>query len=812
MTIDDRPGSHSGAAMTDAGSPLPSPGEVGRRGFWPGVWVGVAGLGAVLLAAHRAVAQLPMTAATPLLPLASLFDLCLLAMLLLLTHTAGARALRALGLVMGRVEGVAFATALGLGLGAYTALALAFLGLYRPPVLLAMVVGAAALLHRDLLATATGLMQAVEALRRPGFRSRLPVPAPVMGLLATIIVAATAGVFTIPQSWDFLTIRLAAPLRWLIDRRVPEVLDINWSQPSLIAELLYRFGLAIGCACLAALVGVVRRPCRGGPLALALVALLGATFLPALLAALAPPHHWDPLTYHLTAPQRFLLTGWIAPLPEIEWSNLPLTAELLYGVGLAFGSEAFGQLLHFAFAALTAAALWALADRCFDRLTAWLAVAVFAAMPQVPIWAHVANVDLALACFLFLAVAAALRADEGADGNGQRPRVATDCRRWLGLAGVFAGLALGTKYQAMFAVAPLTLLVLLDGWRRRRVVDGAGPAVRSALVRAGHFAGIAALVASPWYLKNWLLLGNPVWPLIFGGRGFSAEALELTNYWVDGMVLAPRDLTGYLLLPLRIYTRGDFELRPAVILSPLFLLLPALVVLPPRRELLYLLGVSAGFAAGWALGFQELRYLLPVCAPLSLATAYLLRAAWARARLRPLVVAALVGSALITQTVVGLLVDAEGPISVVFGRLSRDAYLRPNAGYQALDFLARQMQPGETALLVHEAELFYFPPSSSVRTDHLNLNLILLTEAHPDPPDALAAMQAEGIDYLLANEGSVRFWRRFDTDDRLDRAMRVYWGFVPYLENLYWVGEDWRTDTVVYRLPRGPIAEARGER
>src|SRR5205823_7886923 len=288
-----------------------------------------------------------------------------------------------------------------------------------------------------------------------------------------------------------------------------------------------------------------------------------------------------------------------------------------------------------------------------------------------------------------LNVGRALRPDE-------RP---SDARRWLLFAGVFAGLALGTRHQALSAVPLLAAVVLVDGWRRR--------GARAALADAGVLGGAAALVAAPWYLKNWLLLGNPVWPLFFGGRGFGPLALERSNYFAAGMTISPRSPLGYLALPLRAYTHGDIEQR-LVVLSPLYLLLPALLWLPRRRELLYLLIPSLGLAVGWALGFQELRYLLPVCAPLSLAAAYALRAALARPRLGRLVQPALLGSALLCLALVGLHVGADRPLGVLLGRESHDAYLRQSVttgpSYRATSFLAGRLRPGETVRFFDEAQ------------------------------------------------------------------------------------------------------------
>ncbi|HEX5506502.1 MAG TPA: glycosyltransferase family 39 protein [Thermomicrobiales bacterium] len=647
-----------------------------------------------LYAAHQRVVALPATATSALVPLARLFDLCLLAGALLLAHALGARLLRALGLTAAPAEGTACATGLGLGALAYAALALGFVGLYRPPVLLAAVALAAVLLRRDLATSAAGVFRAARRLR-----------------------------------------------------------EIAGAMP------------------------------RGVPVLVVLLA--GALFL-AMLGALTPPHHYDPLSYHLVAPARYLQTGRIAPLPHLEYANLPFTAEVLYGIGLAFGSLAFGQLLHLAFGGLTALALWALARRRCEAPTAWLALAVFLATPLVTVWMRVADVDLALACFVFLMLAAALRAGDADAGPA--------ARRWLALAGAFGGLALGTKYQALFVVPVLALLLVIDGaWRRR----GARKAAGDALV----FLGAAALVAAPWYAKNWIALGNPLWPLFFGGRDLGAGVPALLTYYARGMAISPRTLAGYLALPLQVYLRGDIEQRFAI-LSPLFVLLPALVVLPRRRDLAYCLVLSAAIFAGWAAGFQELRYLLPLCAPLALATAYVLRAAWARRGLRWAVRPALIACALLTLGVTALQVGADRPTAVLLGRESQDAYLRRSittgASYRALSFLAGRVRPGETVRCFDEAQVFYF--DFPVETDHLNVNLLALTEAHPDPADALATLRAEHVDYLLVNEANLRYAERFDPDGRLARGVATFARLAPSLDEIYRDGPAGRPTIVIYRV------------
>jgi len=660
---------------------------------WLVGWLLVA-VAIALIICRVVVAAAPLTTQHPLAALASLGDLVLVGLTLMLGYCFGARALRLFELTMGRAERIASATALGLGLLAYCCLLLAFVGLYRPPLLIGAVLLSTLLLRNDLRHVADAFVRAGRDVRAQ---------------------TAVSG--------------------------------------------------------------------RG---AIGLALLIALTLFASALGALTPPHHFDALAYHLTAPARFLETGRLAPLPDVPYGNLPLTAELLYGVGLAFGSDAFAQLLHLAFGLLTALASWALARRSFDRATAWLAVALFLGTPLVTVWARVANIDLPLSCFLLLATLAVVRTGEvSAEG----------ARRWAILAGVWGGLALGTKYQALFAVPILTLLLYVDAARARH-------GWREVLARLALFCGPVLLLAAPWYLKNWLLLANPLWPLFSGGQGFDRLAVDLTDYFARGMVISPRTALGYILLPLRVYTRGSIE-APLTILSPLYLLLPLLLLLPARRAIFYPLVMSAGIAIGWALGFQELRYLLPICAPLSLATATVLRAGLRRPVLRRAVMPALYLATLLGMGTTLLHVGADRSLAVIAGFESRDAYLRQNLAtgptYRATSFLGERLQPGDIVRFFDDAQVYYVPYRTE--TDHLDIALIRLMASSPSPGAALATLRTEGVTYLVVNEGNIRYREQFDPEGRLAAAHTAFTSVTPLLERVYQDGPDDRPRVVIYHVP-----------
>ena len=111
---------------------------------------------------------------------------------------------------------------------------------------------------------------------------------------------------------------------------------------------------------------------------------------------------------------------------------------------------------------------------------------------------------------------------------------------------------------------------------------------------------------------------------------------------------------------------------------------------------------------------------------------------------------------------------------------------------------------GDSAAL--EAALTADPDDHQARFD---LALIALMEAHPAPDDALAALRAAGVDYLLVNEGNIRYRLRFDPDGRLRQAQAAFARLTPLLEPIYSDGPENKPSIVIYRIPAGAAAAGR---
>jgi len=318
--------------------------------------------------------------------------------------------------------------------------------------------------------------------------------------------------------------------------------------------------------------------------------LILAMLVIVLIRGLAPVTDYDGLTYHLVVPRDYLWAGRIFPRPGEAHANFPLTVDLLYIPAILLGLESAAKLIHLGFGVLLGLGVYALARRVLgSRSGAWLALLVLGTTPAIGTVGGYAHTDLGWVLFEFLAAYAVLcHGTERLATVGQagkpvlqptRSTRSVDERRWLALAGVFAGLGLGSKYLGLPALGVLGVAVIVQSGlltcREHKRVGLLRRPWGRVLGDGLLFGSVALAVAAPWYVKNWLWLGNPVYPLWFGGRGW--DAYQWANLLHTGTRYGPRQgWLGFLLLPWDLfrYTIGYFGPTPFVFPTPLSWLLP----------------------------------------------------------------------------------------------------------------------------------------------------------------------------------------------------------------------------------------------
>lgn len=248
---------------------------------------------------------------------------------------------------------------------------------------------------------------------------------------------------------------------------------------------------------------------------------LGFLALLLLLHSMAPPNEWDELAYHLPIPLRAAETGRF-PLAGHDFSYYPQLCESLTAAGLLLGGAiSVGRVIHYCFALALAGTVFLVSRELLpeNRKAAWLAIFVLAVEPTFVATAPIAGIDLALSFFALQAVWLLQR-----DG----------LRRTMFLAGILGGFACGTSYRGLVAAVALG--------------SAAVAARRARLLWAIALAGVVA--AAPWYVRNLVASGNPVYPYLrsvfpttplptgFGALGWPMPELHLTRNTTQ----APEDL------------------------------------------------------------------------------------------------------------------------------------------------------------------------------------------------------------------------------------------------------------------------------
>jgi hypothetical protein len=215
-----------------------------------------------------------------------------------------------------------------------------------------------------------------------------------------------------------------------------------------------------------------------------------------LVAATAPPTSPDALRYHLGLPKQWLETGAIGDSFWRFESFNPLGTQVLFAQGLALGGGGSAGAVGAVITALAAIAVFGLARELGggNLLAASIAFALFSLQGLVTWLATSSFAEPGLALYSVLAVWQAVR------------YVRTGENACLVGAGLLSGAAAGTKYLGLLTAAlvlvPVGLLALRAGRTRGLAVA----------------LGLAALLALPWYLRNVIEAGNPVYPLVFGGK------------------------------------------------------------------------------------------------------------------------------------------------------------------------------------------------------------------------------------------------------------------------------------------------------
>lgn len=494
------------------------------------------------------------------------------------------------------------------------------------------------------------------------------------------------------------------------------------------------------------------------------IILTTVILLPVFVSTLTPPNHWDELVYQLTIPKKYLTAHRFTYLPFLLYINMPHYLNLLYGWLMSFGSDVAPRMFHFLMGIATAVLMWSLCVRYWDRLTAYLSVIIFLGTPVIAMEMSTALVDIGLGFFFILGVISILN---WRDSGGNE-------KKWIILAGIFAGAQVGCKYQGIYGMLSLTLLLLMV-----LVAEFLIPRKKTlsyALTTVLYFVAPVLILILPWLIKNFIMVHNPVYPnlhSIFSGKYWTEEHSLQMKKWLGSMGMG-HSVVDFFLLFWRLPMKGwYFYSHFAGIITPFYFLpLPLLLfVRKSSRIMFYLLFAALGFLMCWFLGSQQVRFLIPGLTLFAILSAigisrtlqkYTFQS-WRLTEVFFIVIS-------IAITLTGIFAEPRDfillgkRVAVVFDHVDPNSYLANDCGVdnQPMIKYINQTLPPDARILMLFDNRGYYLERDYIAEGTFEVSRICAIFAKAESPDDLYRFWTEkGITHVLFNK---TYWRGYSGD------------------------------------------------
>ncbi|HEU18438.1 MAG TPA: phospholipid carrier-dependent glycosyltransferase [Deltaproteobacteria bacterium] len=348
-----------------------------------------------------------------------------------------------------------------------------------------------------------------------------------------------------------------------------------------------------------------------------LLIIITGILIAEILINLTPPISRDALIHHLAIPKLWLSHGGFYEMPWAVFSYYPMNINVLYLIPLYFGNDILPKFMHWAFGLGIALMIYTYLEKRLGKNWGLLGILIFISTPLVVRLSTSAYIDLGMVFFTTASIMAWVRWREGEYNENQ----------WLVISAVCMGLAVGSKYNAMIAWFFMNLMLVFS---LSRDTGKSGLAVKSGAI----FFAITLIIASPWFVKNLILTGNPMFPLFDGffkalhgiahgtsNGGGSDAAGWASNIFHRRAVMFGETFWEVLLIPVRIFFQGrddsaqyfDGVLNPILLITVPF----AFFRKDFRRDKMFFLLFSAFFffMAYFMRGIR-VRYILPIIPPL----------------------------------------------------------------------------------------------------------------------------------------------------------------------------------------------------
>lgn len=331
-----------------------------------------------------------------------------------------------------------------------------------------------------------------------------------------------------------------------------------------------------------------------------------------ILLNLTPPISRDALIHHLAIPKLWLSHGGFYEMPWAVFSYYPMNINILYLVPLYFGNDILPKFIHWGFGLGIALMIYAYLKIRVGKTWGLLGVLIFISTPLVIRLSTSAYIDLGMVFFATASVMAWITWRQSGYGE----------KKWFFISAVCMGVAVGSKYNAMIAwfFVNLMLIFCLSRDTGKSVL-----AVKSGAI----FFAITLVIASPWFVKNYILVGNPIFPLFDGffktlhnvagaaGVGAGSDSSVWANIFQRRAVMFGENIWDVLLIPVRIFFQGKDDSIQYFdgVLNPILLIMVPFAFFDKdfRRDKTFFLFYSIFFfLIAYFMNSIRVRYIMPI--------------------------------------------------------------------------------------------------------------------------------------------------------------------------------------------------------
>jgi hypothetical protein len=332
-----------------------------------------------------------------------------------------------------------------------------------------------------------------------------------------------------------------------------------------------------------------------------------------LVLNLTPPISRDALIHHLAIPNLWLKHGGFYEIPWADYAYYPMNIDLLFLVCLYFKNDIAPKFIHMAFGTGIGLLVYIYLKKRMGHNWGLLGAVIFITTPIVVWLSTSAYIDLGMT---FFTTASIMTFIKWRDSEYKK-------LNWFLISSFCMGMALGSKYNALIAWFILNLILMYSYVRdtHRQM---------AALQYGILFFVVAVLVASPWYLKNYLQTGNPFYPLFNSFfqslhhqpvqeiiRHQASEQVGKLSFFKMRQVMYGETFWETLLIPIRMFFQGQdnsYRYFQGVLNPILILFLPFSLIKKKFRRDAFLFGLFSVFfiIMAYFLTEKQVRYILPV--------------------------------------------------------------------------------------------------------------------------------------------------------------------------------------------------------